>query len=300
MSDKFLFAQARLFSRPVDPQMAESRPTLEERSRIFCIASGKGGTGKSFVASFLASQLAKEGKKVLLFDADFGLSDAHLYLGIKPKSDISALLKDDLHPNNSVLEPVFPQLDYLYGGSGLAQLANLSSVQWGRLLKALFHYEKIYSHIVIDLAAGIGPQVLSYLLCSPEIFLVTNPDSLALLDAYALLKVLVQRGFTGTVYLIVNRTSAQRGEKAALALQRGCEKMNARFRLAYLGSISESMGLGESLKLGRPFLELYPYDPAAIDLRKISKKILEDTDSAAPFKSEMSYFLKVQQKGGWA
>ncbi|MDP2599358.1 MAG: P-loop NTPase [Deltaproteobacteria bacterium] len=299
MSDKFLFAQAKLFSRSVDSQMSESRPTLEERSRVFCVASGKGGTGKSFIASFLASQLAKEGKKVLLFDADFGLSDAHLYLGVRPKHDISALLKDDLHPNSSVLEPVFPQLDYLYGGSGLAQLAQLSSIQWGRLLKALFHYEKIYSHIVIDLAAGIGPQVLSYLICSPEIFLVTNPDSLALLDAYALLKVLAQRKYEGTVYLVLNRAASQRGEKAAYALQRGAEKMNAGFKISYLGSVSESMGLAESLKLGRPFLDLYPYDPAAIDLRKISKKLLEET-GIIPFKSDMSYFLKVQRKGGWS
>ncbi len=300
MSDKFLFAQAKLFGPSSSSDMAERRPTLEERARVLCIASGKGGTGKSFVSAFLSSQLAKEGKKVLLLDADFGLSDAHLYLGIRPKNDISLLLKDDLHANNSVIEPVFPQLDYLYGGSGLSQLAQLTSIQWSRLLKSLFHYEQLYSHIVIDLAAGIGSQVLPYLLSSPEVFLVTNADSLALLDAYAVLKVLIQKQYEGVVYLVINRSMAQRGEKAAAALNRAAEKMQAPFKICYLGSISESMGLPEALKHNRVFLEMYPYDPAAIDLRKILKKWLEENNNEFLFKTEMSYFMKVKQRGGWA
>ena len=299
MSDKFLFAQARLFGNNVNPEMAEHRPTLEERARILCVASGKGGTGKSFVSAFLSQQLAREGKNVLLLDADFGLSDAHLYLGIQPKQNISALLHDDLHSNGSVVENVSPQLDYLYGGSGLAGLAQLSSDQWGRLLKALFHYEKNYSHIVIDLAAGIGAQVLPYLLSAPEIFLVTNPDALALLDAYALLKILVRKNYGGQLCLILNRATSQRGEKAAAALQNGISKMDPKFKVNYLGSISESMGIAEALKRKRSLLDLYPYDPASLDLKKILKNYLgEEQSEDSRFKSDMSYFLKVKELGG--
>ena len=290
-------SQARLFGQAVPIEAIENRPTLENRARILCVASGKGGTGKSFFSATLSHQIAKEGKQTLLLDADFGLSDAHLYLGIRPEKDISYLLNG--HQNNdSVIAHGADNVDYIYSGSGLANLAALEQMQWSKLLKALAYFEQRYSHIVIDLGAGIGPQVLPYLMCSDEIVLVTNPDSPALLDAFATLKILSHKQYQGAVYLVVNRTMFQKGEKAAHILKKGVEKLNPLFHFEYVGSISESRGLSVALKQKKSLLDLYPYDPGSLDLKKIVKHLLEkETDMASTTRKEMSYFLRVKKYG---
>ncbi len=290
-------SQARLFGQAVPTELTENRPTLENRARIICIASGKGGTGKSFFSAALSHQIAKEGKQVLLLDADYGLSDAHLYLGIKPEKDISYLLNGHVN-NDAVVAHGADHVDYIYGGSGMANLAALNPMQWSKLLKSLAYFEQRYSHIIIDLGAGIGSQVLPYLMCADEVVLVTNPDSPALLDAFAVLKILAHKQYAGNVFLVVNRTTFQRGEKAANCLKAGAAKLNPLFRLEYVGSVSESRGLSVALKQKKSILDLYPYDPGTLDLKKIAKQLLEkETDAATAARMEMSYFLRVKKYG---
>lgn len=250
------------------------RPQLMERARILCVASGKGGTGKSFLASHLAMELAKKGNKVLLIDADFGLSDAHLYLGLKPKKDIRSLFNGN-QANESVLMQGPHGLRYLYGGSGLANLTQLTRPQWEKLLKALSFYEQRHSHIILDLAAGIGPQVLPYLIYADESILVSNPEPLALLDVFATIKVLHKKHYAGMAHLVMNRSTESRGEKAATLLRRSIQRWKSPMPIHYLGAISESRALQDAVKRRHPLTELFPFDPGAIDLRKIAKSLIQ-------------------------
>ena len=155
------------------------QPTMEKRARILCVASGKGGTGKSFLSAFLSQLVSRQGKNVLLIDADFGMADAHLYLGLKPQKDITVIFNGSGDPESAIAK-CNDRLHYIYGGSGMSDLAHLSMLQWMRLLKTFSQLEQKYTDIVIDLAAGVGPQVLPYLLAAEEVVLVTNPDPVAL------------------------------------------------------------------------------------------------------------------------
>ena len=276
------------------PQTTPDPQTTEKRTRIICVASGKGGTGKSFVSAYLTQQFAKFGKKVLLVDADFGLSNAHLYLGLKPTKDITALF-DGVTNNSSVLLKGLNDLHYLYGGSGLANLAQLSTAQWSMLLKALAFFEQKHSHIIIDLAAGIGKQVVPYLVSADEVVLVVNPDPLSILDAFATIKVLKKYHYSGRIYLISNRTNSQKGEKAADILKKAAVKLTPPMSLYYLGSISESMALVTALRQRQSFLDLFPFDPASVDLKKIAKKLLQlEPDTFSLMDNSIPYFQKVR------
>ena len=284
---------SRFFGPQPAPPPVELRPTLVQSARIICIASGKGGTGKSFVSATLAQQFAKEGKKTLLVDADFGLSDAHLYLGIKPQKDITALF-NGLQGNDSVLLKGWNDLNYLYGGSGLANLAQLTPSQWEKVLKALSYFEQRHSHIVVDLGAGIGPQVLPYLLCADEVVLVANPDPVAMLDVFATIKVLHKNNYSGTLYLVLNKSNTPRGEKASSILKNAADKLTPSMPIYYLGPVAESLALLAALKKRQPFLHLFPYDPACIDLKKIAQKLLQ-IEAARPMTARTPYFQRVKR-----
>lgn len=172
--------------------------------QVVCVASGKGGTGKTIVTTNLAVALAQEGLRVLVFDADMGLANAHLLFGVTPPGDLSSVLAGHARISEVVAEcPAGVEL--VSGGSGFADLAELSYTRFRYLARGLEELEARADLLLVDAAAGIGPQVMRFLRAAHEVVVVTTPDVTALLDAYALLKSLVPLREGAKLRLIVNR-----------------------------------------------------------------------------------------------
>jgi len=157
------------------------------RAGVVCIASGKGGVGKSVIASNLACMRAKAGERVCLVDFDAGLANAHLLFGLTPRHDLGSVLDGVVRPEEALVEgPAGVKI--LSGGVGRARLANPTRRELGRLFGALRSLEESHDLLVIDHGAGLGYAVIAHLAAARSFLLVTNPEVTALSDAYAVFK----------------------------------------------------------------------------------------------------------------
>ncbi len=234
----------RFTSRLVDRWFSKSSPVSESgakapRGRIIAVASGKGGTGKSFVTANLAVVAAKKGRRAHVVDCDFGLGNAHLLLGVHPELTIQHVLSGAANAVDACLPTPFgPAL--LAAGSGVQHLAALGPGDLSAVGDAVTAISAVSDVVLLDCAAGLSPQNLTLLLAADEVVLVTNPEIAALTDAYALLKCLVLEDEQRPVRVVVNRVvDAEQGDATFARL----DAVSRRFTgvsLHYLGAIFDN------------------------------------------------------------
>ncbi|PIP01898.1 MAG: flagellar synthesis regulator FleN [Zetaproteobacteria bacterium CG12_big_fil_rev_8_21_14_0_65_54_13] len=173
--------------------------------RVISISSGKGGVGKTFVSVNLAAHAAAQGQKVLLIDADLGLANVDVMLGLHTTGSIRDLLTDGCNLEDLIV-PCPQGFDVLPGGSGLYELTNLNVREQQTILDTLREAGRNYDLILIDTAAGIGDNVLYFASASETALVVLTPDPTSLTDAYALIKVMSQQRDVRRFMVIVNQT----------------------------------------------------------------------------------------------
>lgn len=194
----------------------ESRYRQRERgeARVVCIASGKGGTGKSVMATNLASLRASRGEKVLLVDFDAGLANAHLLLGLAPKYDLGHVLDGSVPIEDAIVQGR-DSLELLSGGVGRDALVNPTRRQLDRLFRAMRPLENRYDLILVDHGAGLGYGTVAHLAATSTLLIVTGHEVTALSDAYALYKRAVFVNPDVRVGLLVNRAPDEAKATAA-------------------------------------------------------------------------------------
>lgn len=171
--------------RNIIKQNAHARPT----ARVITVTSGKGGVGKSNVSINLAVQFRRLGKKVIIFDADFGLANIEVMFGAIPKHNLSDLI----YQGKSIREIITMgpmDIGFISGGSGIAGMSNLGRDYINYLIQNLAELDLLADVIIIDTGAGISDAVLEFLVASGEVLLVTTPEPTSITDSYSLLKAL--------------------------------------------------------------------------------------------------------------
>lgn len=234
--------------RPERPAHAPAGAPSTSRSHALsvCIASGKGGTGKSTVSAALAALFARRGRTLLL-DADLGCANAHILQGARPEHSFADVLHGDVAVRD-IVTPCPSGVDLLAGGSGYASLAGLRSYELEMIGRGLSRLEPEYDHLVVDSAAGLSRQTVAFAVASDLALLVTTPDLTAMTDAYAFLKVFARQCAAQSIerpmpLLVVNRATSE--EEAAHVASR-LQEVVAKF-------------LGERIEL----LAVLPEDRAA-------------------------------------
>ncbi len=191
---------------------------LESTARVITVTSGKGGVGKSNVAVNLAIQFQKAGKRVIIFDADFGLANVEIMFGAIPQFNLSDIIFRGKNIKEIItLGPM--DVKFISGGSGIVGLNNLYRDQIMYLIKCVGELNDMADIIIIDTGAGISDQVLEFVKASPEVILVTTPDPSSLTDSYSLLKSLYRNpnfGQNGTVIHVVSNKVTSREEGTAV------------------------------------------------------------------------------------
>ena len=249
-------AEQRMFRQ----QRSETNHYLSPaKSQVICIASGKGGTGKTMVACNLAVVLAGQGLKVTLLDADLGLANAHLLLGVEPKYDLSHLMRDEKSldeimvngPNGVRLVP---------GGSGNIELAIISDEDLRSLAGQLIGLEDFSDIILVDLSSGIHPQIIRFLNVAHDIILVTNFEATAQADVLATIGMLAETVGQATVHLVINRVRDR--EQAVTAFQQLWSRTNrtwrGRIKLFFSGWLPQNWYVQSSIILGKPVVLKHP------------------------------------------
>lgn len=166
-----------------------SEQKRNQKARVITVTSGKGGVGKSNSVVNLAIQLKRLGKRVIIFDADFGLANIEVMFGAIPKYN----LQDLIFRGKNIKEIITlgPEgIGFVSGGSGISELANLNRIQINTLINNLAELDELADYIIIDTGAGISDAVLEFILVSNEILLVITSEPTSMTDAYSLLKVL--------------------------------------------------------------------------------------------------------------
>ncbi|HVS18999.1 MAG TPA: P-loop NTPase [Planctomycetota bacterium] len=276
------------FQRWADGPRAEaastSDPARARRAASLCVASGKGGTGKSVVASSLACLLRARGR-TLLVDADMGVGNAHLMFDLSPARSFV----DVVAGRCTVAEAraaCLPGLELVGAGSGVSRMSALSAYEMHLIARGLQELDGEYAHLVVDSAAGISEQTVGFAAACDVVVLVTTPDVTAMTDAYAFLKVLWARRRESRVLLVVNRVPAEPGEGALVARHVGeriaavSEKFLGRAP-SMLCAVPEDAACARSLALRKPLVVAEPGAPATVALQAASVVLADELDGIA-------------------
>ncbi|MBI2336504.1 MAG: MinD/ParA family protein [Deltaproteobacteria bacterium] len=249
------------------------------QSKVICIASGKGGTGKTTFTVNLALALAKAGQRVLLLDADFGLANAHLLLGVTPQADFSDYINHQKSLEEILLDGPHG-LKLIPGGQGVSKLSNLQGYQVEGLARDLSYLEPQFDFILMDLAAGISLQNMLLLRPAHEIVLVTNPEITACMDAYAMIKALSAwhpdrnpKNPLG-IHVVMNRIrKPSEGREALDKLTNVVKKYLENINIHYYGSIPFDRYLLHSIEIQKPLVLSHPKAKITECLEGISRQV---------------------------
>ncbi len=254
------------------------RPAAERAARVVAVTSGKGGTGKSNLAANLAYLLARSGVRTALADLDLGLANLDVLLGLHPSRTLGHLL-DGRATLQDVLVVGPGGMKFLPGATGVERIADLDPAGRDRLLALLEPLEREADVLILDTGAGVGQGVLSFLEAADEILLVTTPEPTAILDAFALLKILASRLGAGAgvppgrVRVVVNQASDR--DQAARVAARLAE-VSARFLglpVERLGYVLHDLQVPEAVRQRRLVSEAWPRAAASRCLTAIARQI---------------------------
>ena len=244
--------------------------------RVISVTSGKGGVGKSNVVVNLGLALAQRGLNVLLIDADLGLGNLDILLGLTPQFTLQDALAAQLKLAEVIVDGP-GGLKILPASSGIAEMAMLDDCQKLFLLNEMDHYTEDVDVVLIDTGAGISPNVLFFNIGAQERILVVNNQPPAIADAYALIKILVSQHGETRFKLLVNGLAHRReAESVYRTLLRVAERFLGReISLEYLGFVPYDQALPKAVMRQQPVLALYPQSPASRSFVMIAQTLWE-------------------------
>ena len=251
-----------------------------QMARVVTVTSGKGGVGKSNLAVNLAVQLRKAGKRVIIFDADFGLANVEVMFGAIPQYNLS----DFIYRGKRIQEIITPgpmDIGFISGGSGIIGLNNLYREQIMYLVKAIEELNTLADYIIIDTGAGISDQVLEFVMASPEVLLVSTPEPSSLTDSYSLLKALYRNpNFVAadtTIHVISNRVSSLEEGQAVFDKLNSVVSQFLHGKLNYLGMIPQDAALEKAVRQQQTVSLLEPNAKSAKAFEVLAGNLLNGT-----------------------
>jgi flagellar biosynthesis protein FlhG len=230
-------------------------------SRVITVTSGKGGVGKSSISVNLAIALSRLGNRVVIFDADFGLANIEVMLGIRPQYNLADLMFRGKSLTD-IINTGPENIGFISGGSGIQELTNLSKEQIIYLIQKLVELDQKADIIIIDTSAGIADSVLEFIAASTEVLLVATPEPTSITDAYALLKTLNRKSDISlqdtVIKMVANRIdSYEDGKELYDKLSLVVSKF-LNLKLEFLGAVPQDACVSKSVMRQKPAIMLYP------------------------------------------
>jgi len=252
---------------------AHARP--ESYARVIAVTSGKGGVGKTTLVVNIAVALALKRKKVAIFDADLGLANVHILMGVKPQFNLSHLIQDGF-----ALEDVIATgplgIQILSGGQGIRELANLREEERRTLLRQLDKLERTVEYLLVDTGAGISENVLRFASFADEIIVITTPNVVAAADAYSIIKILLSMEPNAKIGLVTNEVGNMYHSKNVFNRINTTTEKYLEYSLGDLGYIESDEYVRAANQLRKPLLLSFPESSAALSIKRITDTILND------------------------
>ncbi|MGL5066933.1 MAG: MinD/ParA family protein [Sarcina sp.] len=242
------------------------------KARVITITSGKGGVGKSNIVVNLGITLGTLGKKVLIFDADIGMGNDDIILGVYPRHNVYDVIQGKVSIEEAIVD-TGQGVSLLSAGSGLNKIEELSQFQRERFINSLTGLSD-YDYILMDTGAGVSRTVLGFIAASDEVLLVTTPEPTSLTDAYSLIKAVKHFNLKEKAKVIVNRSYTETEAKETYEKFKCVADKFISFELEYLGFIFDDRKLVESVRKQKPVATAHPNSDSAKCIKQISKKIV--------------------------
>lgn len=260
-----------------------------KKARFITVISGKGGVGKSNIALNLAIAYGSIGKKTVILDADLGMANVNVLMGIIPRYNISHILSDYKKFKDVVLETEYG-VSLIAGASGISELADADELARAQFLSEIQELDN-YDVVIIDTGAGASSNVVAFAAAADDVILVTTQEPTSLTDAYSMVKILSKDSqfFNRKLHLIINRVySSVEGKKVADKLL-GISQQFLNMPLEYLGFVYEDAFVREAVKKQKPFFWGHKKSRSSQCISQLVSK-LENIESS-PRTSSVGYFF---------
>lgn len=253
----------------------DSYSIRQQGMRVISVTSGKGGVGKTNIAANLAYLLSRLNKKALVLDADAGLANIDVILGINSRYNLYHVLKGEKSLSETVIDGP-GGIKILPSASGILEMTDLSCGQKLTLIDELNALNEALDFMIIDTGAGISSNVMYFNMVAKEIIVVTSPDPTALTDAYALIKVLYQRYAKKRFRLLVNMVRNPSEAKEIYERLSHTTNHFLNLTIEYLGYVLFDEKVKDAIKQQKALAEIYPNSPATRCLAKIAEKLCSE------------------------
>ena len=264
-----------------------------EPARVITITSGKGGVGKSNTSVNLAVWLSRLGKRVIIFDADFGLANVEVMFGVIPKYTLADVIYENPDYKRASSQTDLWGIDFISAGSSVVGLNNLNHKQIHFIVSAINELNSMYDFIIIDTGAGVSEQVMEFVAASNEIVLVTTPEPTSITDSYSLLKALYKRpDFDPSkvcIRVISNRAASKEDGSIVFNKINSVVMQFLNGSLEYLGYVPSDAMVEKAVRQQK-ILSIYdPTSKAARSFEEIAKRLLDNESAALDEKRTISH-----------
>ncbi|MGE5314771.1 MAG: MinD/ParA family protein [Acidobacteriota bacterium] len=254
---------------------AAQKAQQSARPRTIVVTSGKGGVGKTNIASNLGIILSGMRKRVVLIDADANLGNTEMVLGLSPKYRLSHVVKNEADIDDALVGS-YNGLKVLAGDSGKYDFPVLTAQTQQGLLETIYEAETPKDIVLIDTSAGLSDEILFFSVKSDDVVIITTPEPTAVMDAYAMVKLIqhTAQGRMPALRLVVNMAKSPREAEATF---RNLESVIQHFlheSIEFLGFILYDGAVGKAVCAQTPVVVHAPHSSAALSLRAIAHKLL--------------------------
>ncbi len=249
------------------------RLTVPNQTKVITVTGGKGGVGKTNVTLGTAISMAKQGKKVMILDADLGLANIDVLLGLRAGKNLSHVMQGLCDLDDIIIEGPYG-IKIIPASSGMRSMTELSSAQHAGLIRAFSTLNQEVDVLLVDTAAGISDMVLSFSRAAQEVLMVVCDEPTSITDAYALIKLLSREHGVTRFKVVANMVRSYReGRDLFMKLTRVTERfLNANLELVACIPLDEHVRL--AVKKQRVVVDAYPKSPAALALNALATKAM--------------------------
>ena len=258
-----------------DSPLIEAEQKPQRCSNMVAIASGKGGVGKTWLSVTLSQALARQDRRVLLFDGDLGLANVDIQLGLQPGRDLSGALAGKYALAEAAMRHPDAGFEVIAGRSGTGGLASLPGQRMAALLRDLASLSSGYDRVILDLGAGLERTVRQLAALAQTSLIVATDEPTSLTDAYAFIKLAHQQDPKCDVRIAINMAgSPAEGERTYATLLKACESF-LKISPPLAGVIRRDPKVKDAIRHQIPLLTRHPASDAASDVEKLARQLIQ-------------------------